>query len=89
MAESADIRTRLEQVERKIDSTADKIDRLAEDVAAIRELVTGNGDPSKGMVVRQDRMEQTVARWTKLITVALGTAIAALVSTVVRLVTKP
>jgi hypothetical protein len=35
-----------------------KVEAIADDVKVIRELLQGNGDPSKGLVVRVDRIEQ-------------------------------
>lgn len=35
-----------------------EIHQIRTDVSLIRHHVTGNGDPSKGMIVRLDRLEQ-------------------------------
>jgi chromosome segregation ATPase len=96
MPESSEARHRLDEVERETNNTReavgrlnDKLDRVGQDVKVILEMLTGNGEPSKGLIVRQDRLEQTVSRWAKLITIALGTAITALVGAAVKLVLKP
>lgn len=40
---------------------SEKLDTLLSEVRTVRELLTGNGDPSKGLVVRVDRMERFIA----------------------------
>ncbi len=51
-------------MDKDIDSKLDLIiERQAEtnkDVATVKEILTGNGDPSKGLVVRFDRVETWV-----------------------------
>lgn len=52
-----------------------------------RELLTGNGSPSKGVVVRLDRLEQSEARRGKWIGTATGAAIVAAVGSIWALIT--
>jgi len=42
-----------------------RLKRIEADVKTIKILLTGNGNPSKGIIVRLDRLEQTarVRRW--------------------------
>jgi hypothetical protein len=37
---------------------AEKLDRISDQLEHIDLILTGNGDPSKGLVVRVDRLEQ-------------------------------
>ena len=46
-----------------------KIDDLHDDVKLIKELLTGNGTPSKGVIVRLDRLEQ----WRKFLVFIITT----------------
>ncbi|MDB5322214.1 MAG: hypothetical protein JWN40_3845 [Phycisphaerales bacterium] len=71
-----------------IDRLDAKLDQISEDLVAIKHLVVGNGDPSKGLVLRQDRLEQTVARWSKLIGIAVGAGLLSLVGAFFKLVMK-
>jgi hypothetical protein len=40
---------------------AEKLDRISDQLEHIDLILTGNGDPSKGLVVRVDRLEQKEA----------------------------
>ena len=54
-----------------------RMNQIAEDVRVIREIVTGNGTPAKGLIVRMDRLEQDRGRknwWSVTITTALVAA---------------
>ena len=44
-----------EEIKIQLDHIGDAIDRM-------EKLLTGNGDPAKGLVVRVDRLEQTESR---------------------------
>lgn len=58
------------------------IAKLSDDVRGVTHLLTGNGTPEKGVIVRLDRIEQDNQRrenWTKT---AIGGAIAAGVAAV-------
>lgn len=48
------------------------IESIAADTKLIKELLTGNGDPSKGMIVRMDRLEQREESRSKLVSIAIG-----------------
>lgn len=37
-----------------------EVSQIKEDVALIRHHITGNGDPSKGIIVRLDRLERRI-----------------------------
>jgi hypothetical protein len=41
------------------DETKSRITEIHKDVLLIKELLTGNGEPSKGVIVRLDRLEQS------------------------------
>lgn len=41
-------------------------------VCRLEEILTGDGEPSKGMVVRVDRLEQTVATIRKIFWLIIG-----------------
>lgn len=41
---------------------AEKLDQIAEKIDKIDTILTGNGDPSKGLIVRMDRLEQVESR---------------------------
>jgi len=64
-------------------STVEKIDIIASDVKLIKEILTGNGTPSKGMIVRLALLESNQRR-----TKVLWGSIAALLTAVVGLVAK-
>jgi hypothetical protein len=38
---------------------ADKMDRNMREITTVKEILTGNGNPSRGLVVRFDRVEQS------------------------------
>jgi len=60
-----------------------QLTQIAEDVAEIKEIISGNGDPSKGMIVRLDRLEQADSRRSWLTRTAVATSLAALASVIV------
>lgn len=49
---------------------------IYEKVCKLEYLLTGNGDPSKGMIVRFDRLEQAHKFWRKLAWVLFGAIVA-------------
>jgi hypothetical protein len=57
----------------------EKIEQIEKDVYTTKVIVAGNGDPSKSLVVRFDRLEQTAERSTWFTRTAMGTSIAAIV----------
>ena len=60
----------------------DRIDILLEKVSKIEELLTGNGDPGKGLVVRVDRLEQSEARRSLLIGGTITASVGAIATSV-------
>ena len=58
----------IERLESKLDQAIDSIDKL-------NALMTGNGNPANGIIVRFDRVEQKV----KWIWAAIGVALVAIV----------
>lgn len=57
-----------------------EIERLRKDICVIGEHITGNGEPSKGLIVKVDRLEQAHESrkwWTQT---AAGAALASLVT---------
>jgi hypothetical protein len=61
-----------------------RLDSMGNDVKLVRELLTGNGEPSKGLIVRVDRLEQSESRRNWLATTAIGAAITALAGVAVK-----
>lgn len=37
----------------------EQLDRIEQDIRTLTTILTGNGDPGRGLVVRVDRLEQT------------------------------
>ena len=68
-----------EKVDGQFGILEDKITTIQKDIYEIKTLVAGNGDPSKGLVVRFDRMEQAHERRNWVVTTALGASISAIV----------
>jgi uncharacterized protein YqgV (UPF0045/DUF77 family) len=62
-----------------------RLDDIADDVKVIKEILTGNGDPRKGMVLRMDRLEETQKRRDWWIKAAMGTSISAVVGLLIKL----
>lgn len=56
------------------------IAKLSDDVRVVTHLLTGNGTPEKGVIVRLDRIEQDNQRRENLAKTAIGGAIAASVA---------
>jgi hypothetical protein len=59
---------------------ADGVERLDKAVEKLTNLLTGNGDPSKGFIVRFDRAEQQLGRYTGLTKTLIGAIITGIVS---------
>lgn len=57
-----------------------KLDLIHSDLKIVKEIVTGNGDPKKGLVVRVDRLEQ-ISKLRKTIYGAVLVAVLAAVAT--------
>jgi uncharacterized protein (UPF0335 family) len=62
-----------------------RLDDIADDVKVIKELLTGNGNPSRGFIVRVDRLEENEKRRSWWIKSAMGTSIAAIIGLLVKL----
>jgi hypothetical protein len=58
---------------------------IAEDVRLILKLLNGNGDPSKGLIVRVDRLEQDHQRQRWLSKSAIGACITGIIAMVVHM----
>lgn len=66
---------------------SEQLDRIEKEVAAIKHLLTGNGTPEHGMIVRVDRLEQSDRNrswWTRTAAAAGVTALVATCWNVVR-----
>ncbi len=53
---------------------------ISEDVKTIKTIITGNGDPAKGFVVRLDRLEQQAQSRNKWLDRIVSAIVAALVA---------
>jgi len=58
---------------------SEAIEPLREDVKLIKHLLTGNGAPEKGVLMRMDRLEQIEKSRAKAVWAAITAAIGALV----------
>jgi len=67
-----------------------QLDRIEQRVQKIDKLLTGNGDPSKGIIVRLDRLEQTEIKRSRLVG-ALFLGVLLMVATTIwgKLTSKP
>lgn len=65
--------------------TKAKLHDIAEDVKTVLKILNGNGDPSKGLVVRVDRLEQSESRRNWLSRSAIGACIVGIITMIVRL----
>lgn len=59
-----------------------KLSQIAEDVSEIKEILTGNGEPSKGLIVRFDRIEQSQKRASWLAKTAIGASVVAILAVI-------
>jgi len=57
-----------------------EIERLRKDIGVIGEHITGNGEPSKGLIVKVDRLEQAHESRKWWAQTAAGAAIASMVA---------
>lgn len=69
------IQTNYTQLNKSLEETASKIDK-------INELLNGNGNPEKGLVIRTDRLEQNEQRRTWLLRTTIVSCIGAIVATI-------
>ena len=65
----------------KLDRISDQVEALNKKTDVMNEILLGNGEPSKGLVIRTDRLEQNEQRrswWIKTIaTVVVGLVVTA------------
>jgi hypothetical protein len=47
-----------EELSAKLDVIVHNQQEVREDLTTVKEILTGNGDPTKGLIVRFDRVEQ-------------------------------
>ena len=59
-------------------SNATKLDDINSQLREITHLLTGNGNPDKGIIVRLDRLEQNESRRVWLLRTAIAASIAAI-----------
>jgi len=62
-----------------------QLDRIEDDVKVIKELLTGNGDPSKGLIIRVDRLEQAEQRRVWAVRTSVGAAIGSMLALIIKL----
>lgn len=62
-------------MENKLDAVLTRLDMLQDSVDDIKAMVTGNGNPGSGLLIRVDRMEQFVASAKKLVWLLIGAAV--------------
>jgi hypothetical protein len=65
-----------------------QLEQIAEDVAAIKILLTGNGHPETGVIVRLDRVEQREKSRTWMIHTALATTITLIIGGIYKFFVK-
>ena len=65
-----------------------QLDRIEQDVRAMHTLLTGNGTPSKGLIVRVDRIEQKAACMSRALWAVSATFLAAITTSIVTLITR-
>lgn len=58
----------------------DEFDQLCKDVSYIKHVLTGNGTPERGVIVRLDRIEQTEKSRSRWAGAAIVAAIGAVVT---------
>lgn len=51
------------ELSKKIDLTNSLVEQLSTRQEKMSDLITGNGTPEKGMLIKIDRLEQTIERW--------------------------
>lgn len=59
----------------KLDLVLFEIRELKEDVTLMRNVLTGNGSPSNGIIVRMDRAEQFIQSARKFIWILIGASL--------------
>ena len=65
----------------------EQLDRIESEVVAVKHLLTGNGTPERGIIVRVDRLEQsdkTRSWWTRTAAAAGVTALVGTCWSVIR-----
>jgi hypothetical protein len=75
-----------EELAGKIELILSNQAEVREDVTVVKEILTGNGDPTKGLVVRFDRVEQSFLSNKKFgmaMLIAGGTGVLSLIGSLV------
>jgi pantothenate kinase len=88
LSQLMDLNSRYEALERQIASKyeaienefADKYTNLSERVERHGQIITGGSEPSKGIVIRLDRLEQTETRRTWWLRSTIAAAVAAIIT---------
>ncbi len=62
----------------KYEALCDNYDTLSEKYDVLNKLLTGNGDPEKGLLIRVDRLEQEHKRKEVWIKAAIGASVTAI-----------
>ena len=87
-----EMRMAIDRLNNNVNSMRESHERLSEQIATLNKLIVGNGEPSKGIVVRLDRMEQREVRRDAWVKRAIGASVAAVFSFIgllIKLVSKP
>lgn len=72
-----DILTQLTKLNLKCERLGATLEDLQLQVEGVGKLITGNGEPSKSIVIRLDRVEQDVARRRVWVHAAIGASVTA------------
>jgi hypothetical protein len=82
----ADLETLRDELEKQSKSIEDKLTQVQKDLYMVKVIVAGNGDPSKSLVLRFDRLEQAAARRAWLVNTALGASISSIIGVIAFLI---
>lgn len=80
-----------DQIAAKLDLLLMNQREVREDLTSVKEILTGNGDPSKGLIVRFDRVEQGWMghkNFTTKMALAAGTGLFSLVGSIALFVVR-
>lgn len=80
------ILTELVKLNTKLQSLCDNVNELTEKHEVLTHLLTGNGSPERGLIVRVDRIEQDAKHREVWLKAAIGSSVAATIGLVVTLV---
>ena len=81
MPELTKIMDEIIKLNTKADHLTNQIDNIKDDLTTVKHLLTGNGNPSSGVIVRLDRVEQDHKKTSWLVKTALGAALTACIGT--------